>query len=74
MIFLVTFCEKILADVRVSWNFQCYLNFLPTLQFQSRNVSQLKDNVHETNSLFKYPTSVAVLSFLNYFNFPLMLE
>jgi len=43
------FCDKILADVTVSWNFQNHFNFLPTLQLQSRNVSQLKDNVHETH-------------------------
>jgi len=67
-------CEKILAYITVSWNFQNYLNFLPTLQLQLRNVSQLKDNVHETHLFSKYPTYVAVLSFFNYFNFLPMLE
>ena len=57
------FCEKILRSNTVSWNFQNYLNFLPTLQLQLRNVSQLKDNVHETHLHWKYPTYVAVLSF-----------
>jgi len=74
MIFLVTFCEKILADITVSWNFQYYLNFLPTLRFQLRNVIELKDNVHETHSFLKYPIYVAVLSFFNYFKFLPMLE
>ena len=54
------FCEKILGYITVSWNFQNYLNFLPTLKLQLRNVSQLKDNVHETHSFWKYPTYVAV--------------
>jgi len=57
------FCEKILAYITVSWNCQNYLNFLPTLRLQLRNVSQLKDNVHETHLFWKYPTYVAVLSF-----------
>jgi len=57
------FCEKILAHITVSWNFQNFLNFLPTLQLQLRNVSQLKDNVHETHLFWKYPTYVAILSF-----------
>jgi len=56
------FCEKILVDITVSWNFQNDLNFLPTLQLQLRNVSQLKDNVQETHLFWKYPTYVAVLS------------
>jgi len=68
------FCEKILADITVSWNFQNYSNFFPTLQLQLRNVSLLKDNVHETHLFWKYPTYVAVLSFFNYFNFLPMLE
>jgi len=67
------FCENILAYITVSWNFQNYLNFLPTLQLQLRNVSQVKDNVHETHLFWKYPTYVAVLSFY-YFNFLPMLE
>jgi len=58
------FCEKILAFITVSWNFQNYLKFLPTLQLQLRNVSQLEDNVHETHLFWKYTTYVAVLSFL----------
>jgi len=58
------FVKNILADITVSWNFQKYLNFLPTLQLQLRNVSQLKDKVHETHLFWKYPTYVAVLSFL----------
>jgi len=57
------FYEKVLAYITVSWNFQNYLNFFPTLQLQLRNVSQLKDNVHETHLFWKYPTYVAVLSF-----------
>ena len=57
------FCEKIQADITVSWNFQNYLNFLPKLQLQLRNVNQLKDIVHETHLFWKYPTYVAVLSF-----------
>jgi len=68
------FCEKILVDITVSWHFQNNLNFLPTLQLQLRNVSQLKDNVHETHLFWKYPTYVAVLNFFNYFNFLPMLE
>jgi len=68
------FCDKILTDIIVSWNFQNYLNFLPTQQLQLRNVSQLNDNVHETHLFWKYPTYVAVLSFFNYFNFLPMLE
>ena len=56
-------CEKILAYITVFLNFQNYLNFLPTLQLQLRNVSQLKDNVHETQLFWKYLTYVAVLSF-----------
>jgi len=68
------FCEKILAHITISWNFQNYLNFLPTLQLQSRNVSQLKDNVHETHLFWKYTTYVAILSFFNYINFLPMLE
>jgi len=67
-------CEKILVDITVSWNFQNYLKFLPTLQLQLRNVSQLKDNVHETHLFWKYPPYVAVLSFFHYFNFLSMLE
>ena len=67
-------CGKILADITVSWNFQNYLNYLPTLQLQLRNVSQLKDNVHETHLFWKYPTYVAVLGFFNYFNFLPMLK
>jgi len=59
----------------VSWNsFLKNLIFLPTLQLQLRNVSQLKDNVHETHLFWKYPTYIAVLSFFNYFNFLPMLE
>jgi len=72
--FMQLFCEKILAYITVSWNFQNYLNFLPTLQLQLRNVSQLKDNVHETHLFWKYPTYIAVLSFFKYFNFLPMLE
>ena len=68
------FCAKIEADITVSWNLQDYFNFLPTLQLQLRNVSQLKDNVHETHLFWKYPTYVAVLSFFNYFNCLPMLE
>ena len=68
------FWEKILAYIKVSWNFQNYLNCLPTLQLQLRNVSQLKDNVHEAHLIWKYPTHVAFLSFFNYFNFLPMLE
>jgi len=45
------FCEKIEADITVSRNFQNYLNFLPTLQLQLRNISQLKDNVHEKRNI-----------------------
>jgi len=56
-------CEKTLVDITVSWNFQNYLNFLPILQLQLRNVSQLKDNVHETHLFWNYPAYVAILSF-----------
>jgi len=66
------FCEKIEADITVSWNIQNHLNFLPTLHLQLRNVSQLKDNVHETHLFWKYPTYVAV--FFNCFNFLPVLE
>jgi len=58
------FCEKIEVDITVSWNFQNYFNFLPTLQLQLKNVSQFKDNVHETHLFWKYPTYVAVLSLI----------
>jgi len=68
------FCEKFLAHITVSWNFQNFFNFLHTLHLELRNVSQLKDNVHETHLFWKYLTYVAVLSFFNYFNFLLMLE
>jgi len=60
------FFEKIQAYII---DFQNHLNFLPTLQLQLRNVSQLKDNVHETQLFWKYPTYVAVLSFFIYFTF-----
>ena len=49
-------CDLILRSNTVSWNFQNYLNFLPTLQLQLKNVGQLKDNVHETHLFWKYPT------------------
>jgi len=68
------FCEKTLAYIRVSWNFQNCLNLLLTVQLQLKNVSQLKDNVHETHIFWKYPTYVAVLSFFNYVNILPMLE
>jgi len=66
--------NKFWPYITVSWNFQNYLNFLPTLQLQLRNVSQLKDTVHETHLFWKYSTYVAVLSFFKYFNFLPMLE
>jgi len=34
------FCEKILADIRVSWVFQNYFSFVPTPE--SRNVDHSK--------------------------------
>jgi len=67
------FCEKILANNTVSLIFQCYLNFLPKLKL--RNVSQIKDIVHDTHLFWKYPTYVAVLwVFEKNFNFLPMLE
>jgi len=60
--------------VKKFWKFSKFLNVLPTLQLQLRNVSQLKHNVHETNLFLKYPTYVALLSFFNYFNVLPMLE
>ena len=73
--FLMRLCLwKIEAVIKVSWNFQNYLKFLPKLQLQLRNVSQLIHNVHETHLFWKYPNNVALLSFFKYFKFPPMLK
>ena len=67
------FCEKIQADLTVSWVFQKYFNFVPMLE--SRNVDHMKSNCSWDIFVKKLQADYTLSWILqNYFNFVPMLE